>query len=162
MRSLSLFVLFALTACGGGGGSSHKDLSVPIYDLSAIQYDFSTKPADLAQPPNYDAGAPIAAACMNICKCFMSVAEQGKCESLCVSDDSRYQTWGGYSGSTSISSSMPGKYSGPLGGMFAGKSSLSSGVPVVPTAACLTCLAHATCMDLEQDNACETDCPYTF
>ena len=161
MRSLSLLVLFALAACGGGGGSSHKDLSVPIiYDLSATtQPDFS-KPSDLAQP-NADAGAPIAAACMNICKCFMSVAEQGKCESLCVSDDSRYQTWAG-STSTSISSSMPGKYSGPLSGMFAGKSSLSSGVPVVPTTACLTCLAHATCADLEGDNACESDCPYTF
>jgi hypothetical protein len=161
MRSLSLAVIVALAACHGGS-SSHKDMAVAPNDFSASQFDFS-KPADLAQPTNGDGGSAIAAACMHICNCFMSATEQGKCETLCVSDDSRYQTWAGSgSGSGSGSLSMPANYSGSLGGMFAGTSSLSSGIPLVPTTACLQCLATASCSDLEQDLACQSVCPYTF
>lgn len=174
MKNLSVLALVALAACGGSKAPKTTNTGG---DMSAVSHDMAvTIPPDLAVAQKGDAGTgsptQIAAACMNICSCFTDATAKQKCDSICVTDDSRYQTSFSvtasgklqtFSGSFSYSTlfTSAGFFSG---GSFSGGSGSSSGsgpaLTVVPSPACLTCLSTATCSSLEQGSACNDVCPY--
>jgi len=90
----------------------------------------------------------ITAACDKVCSCFNRASEQEECKTSCNPRHAGLNGGARSFGSASFDSDRYfSSFSGPATELYPG-----------PSVACVTCIANTTCVTLESNTACSSEC----